>query len=149
MTASFDDDFYLLLDRYLAGEATAAEVQHVRDWLAENPDHAAIIEDVRLIRRAVAERPPESSVDAAWQKAVEDLGLNKPSSPRRDYSTPQIRPFELPPIERRRFSPALAAAAAVVLLVGGALLWRSRQSANPVAAQWSQVVTQAAQRATV
>ena len=50
-----DDRLYLLLDRYLAGDASAAEVQWVREWLAEDAEHAALLEDLRLIRRVSAE----------------------------------------------------------------------------------------------
>ncbi|HKC38522.1 MAG TPA: hypothetical protein VKC15_03160, partial [Gemmatimonadales bacterium] len=71
-----DERLYLLLDRYLAGEASAAEAEAVREWLAEDAEHALLLEDLRLIRlvRGVAAEPaPPSSVDAAWAKAVLEI----------------------------------------------------------------------------
>jgi len=69
-----DDRLYLLLDRYLAGEASAAEADAVRRWLADDPAHALLLEDLRLIKRVTSESVPESSVDAAWARAAQALG---------------------------------------------------------------------------
>src|SRR5207237_8186783 len=76
-----DERLYLLLDRYLAGEASAGDAQAVRDWLADHPDHPLLLDDLRLIRRVAAGRIPESSVDAAWAKARRALEV--PRQPRR------------------------------------------------------------------
>jgi transmembrane sensor len=98
-----EERLYLLLDRHLAGEASPAEAEAVRAWLAEDPAHAALLEDLRVIRRVAAERIPETSVDAAWAKAFK---------PRR------LRP---------RMLVALAAAAVVIALIGGGVLGRAPQ----------------------
>jgi len=92
-----DERLYVLLDRYLAGEASAAEAQAVREWLAEAPpaEHAALLEDLRLIRRVTADPVPQTSVERAWVKASKSL---RPS---------------------RRFLVAVIAAAAVVVAVVG------------------------------
>jgi hypothetical protein len=37
-----DERLYLLLDRYLAGEASAGDAQAVRDWVAGDPEHARL-----------------------------------------------------------------------------------------------------------
>src|SRR5256886_9092930 len=87
---SDEERLYLLLDRYLAGEASAGDAQAVRDWLAEHPDHPLFLDDLRLIRRVAAERTPESSVDAAWAKAQRPL--EGPRPPRRSP-----RPLSLAP----------------------------------------------------
>jgi hypothetical protein len=72
-----DERLYLLLDRYLAGEATAEEAEAVRQ-------HPLLLEDLRLIRRVAAERPPESGADAPWAKAVKALEVGpKPRAWRR------------------------------------------------------------------
>src|SRR5207248_6853653 len=92
-----DERLYLLLDRYLAGEASASDAQAVRDWLADHPDHPPLLDDLRLIRRVAAGRIPESSVDAAWAKAQRMLEV--PRQPRRS---------------RRPLFVALAAAAVLV-----------------------------------
>jgi ferric-dicitrate binding protein FerR (iron transport regulator) len=116
-----DERLYLLLDRYLAGEASAAEAQAVREWLAEDPapEHAALLEDLRLIRRAAARPVPDTSVEGAWAKARKSLGG--------------------PRVSRRLLMVTLAAAAVLIAVIGGGrVLWR--------APQWKEYATAAAQR---
>ncbi len=122
---SDDERRYLLLDRYLAGEASASDAQAVRDWLAADPEHARLLDDLRLIRRVAAGRVPESSTDATWAKAVKALGV-----------APRPRPVW------RLLVPALAAAAVVVALIGGRGVLRRTP-------QWREYATTAAQRMVV
>lgn len=120
-----DERLYLLLDRYLAGEASAVDAEAVRRWLADDPEHGLLLEDLRLIKRVVAERAPESSVDAAWANAVKALEVG----PKRRVS-------------RRLLVAALAAAAVVIALIGvGGVLRR--------APQWSEYTTAVAHRAVI
>src|SRR5438552_1310574 len=120
-----EERLYLLLDRYLAGEASASDAQAVRDWLAEHPDHPLFLDGLRLIRRVATERIPESSVDAAWANA--QRALEVPRQPRRS---------------RRLLSVALAAAAVVVAMIGGRGVLRRTP-------QWREYATTAAQRMVV
>src|SRR5438128_9031473 len=117
-----DERLYILLDRYLTGEASSTDVQAVREWLAQDSDHGRLLDDLRLIRRAAAGRAPKSSTDVAWAKAVDALGV-----------APQPR------VSRRLLVGALAAAAVVVALIGGSGLLRR-------APRWSEKATTAAQR---
>jgi len=120
-----DERLYLLLDRYLAGEASSTDAAAVQEWLAQDSDHGRLLDDLRLIRRAAAGRAPKSSTDGAWAKAVGALRV-----------APQPR------VSRRLLMAALAAAAVVIALIGGsALLRRARQ--------WSEFATRAAQRMVV
>ena len=122
-----DERLYLLLDRYLAGEVSARDAEAVRRWLADDPEHRLLLEDLRLIKRVAAERAPESSTDAAWAKAVKALEV---------APAPQRR------VSRRLLVAALAAAAVVVALIGGpgvGGLLRRRP-------QWKEYATTAAQR---
>src|SRR5262245_50852946 len=118
-----EERLYVPLDRYLAGETTAIEAEAVRQWLAEDPDHAVVLEDLRLIRQIAAERAPESGADPAWGRAVKALEA-------------RARPV------RRPRAAALAAAAVFIALIGGALLLRR-------APEWKEYTTAAAQRAVV
>ena len=120
-----DERLYLLLDRYLAGEASASDAQAVRDWLAAHPDHPLLLDDLRLIRRVAAGRVPESTVDAAWAKALRVHEVAR-------------RPGR----SRRPLLVALAAAAVVIALIGG----RSVLRRTP---QWREYATTAAQRLVV
>ena len=120
-----DERLYLLLDRYLAGEASAGDAQAVRDWLADHPDNPLLLDDLRLIRRVAAGRIPESSVDAAWAKAQRVLEV--PRQPGRS---------------RRPLFVALAAAAVLIALIGTRGVLRRTP-------QWREYATTAAQRMVV
>src|SRR2546430_4321212 len=126
-----DERLYLLLDRYLAGEASARDAETVRAWLADDPEHGHLLEDLRLIKRVAAERAPESSADAAWAKAVEALE----GAPESRVSQPPLELAPQPRVSRRPLVAALAAAAAVIALIGGGgVLRRSPQAgAGPTA----------------
>ena len=120
-----DERLYLLLDRYLAGEASAGDAQAVRDWLADHPDNPLLLDDLRLIRRVAAGRIPESSVDATWAKARRALDV--PRQPRRS---------------RRPLVVAIAAAAVLVALIGTRGVLRRTP-------QWREYATTVAQRMVV
>jgi transmembrane sensor len=98
-----DERLYLLLDRYLAGEASPTDAEAVRKWLAEDPEHARLLEDLRHITHVTRERVPESSAAVAWAKAVKALAV------------PARRPWM-----RRLLVAGLAAAAVLVALIGTA-----------------------------
>src|SRR5881296_1594127 len=133
-----DDRLYLLLDRYLAGEASAVDAEAVRGWLADDPEHALLLEDLRLIKRVAAERAPESSADAAWARAVKELEV----APEPPVSRPPLEVAPQPRVSRRPLVAALAAAAAVIALIGGGAVLRRPQ-------QWSEYATAAAHRAVI
>ena len=122
-----DERFYLVLDRYLAGEASPSDADAVRQWLAADPQRAVLLDDLRLIKRVAAEAPPDADVDAAWRKMAAVL-----DAPRRRGL-------------RRPLLVSLAAAAAIIAVVwgtgGAGLLHRSPE--------WKENVTAAASRVSV
>jgi transmembrane sensor len=122
-----DERLHLLLDRYLAGEASAADAHAVREWLADDPEHGLLLEDLRLIKRVAAERPPESGAAAAWAKAVKAL---------------EVAPVPKARVSRRVLVAVLAAAAVVIALIGGPVV-EGLLRRTP---QWSEYATTAAQR---
>jgi transmembrane sensor len=132
-----DERLYLLLDRYLAGEASARDAEAVRQWLADDPEHGQLLEDLRLIKRVAAEPAPESSADAAWANAVNALEVAPAPAP-----APAPTPAPKPRVSRRRLVAALAAAAVVIALIGG---WGLQRRAP----QWSEYATIAAHRAVI
>src|SRR6266545_772268 len=105
-----DEHILALLERYLAGSASSAEAATVRAWLASDPAHPTILEELRLIRRIAAVRAPSSSVDAAWARAVAVL-------------VPRRRP--------RLATLAAAAAVLAVVAVGVARATAWREFATP------------------
>src|SRR2546423_9416888 len=96
-----DERLYILLDRYLSGEASSTDAAAVQEWLAQDSDHGRLLDDLRLIRRAAAERAPNSSTDRAWATAVGALRV-----------APQPR------VSRRLLMAGLAAPAGVIRLIG-------------------------------
>ena len=124
-----DERLYVLLDRYLAGEASVADGEAVRRWLAEDRAHGLLLDDLRLIRRVAAERAPASGTAPAWAKAAKALGV---AAERR--------------VARRLLVPALAAAAVVVALIGGGAAVKGLLRRAP---QWREYATTAAQRMVV
>jgi len=125
-----DERLYLLLDRYLAGEATASDAKAVQEWLAEDPAHALLLDDLRLIKRVIADKAPHSGTDAAWAKAVKALKVAHPPPPR---------------VSRRLLAAALAAAAVVIALIGGRGV-RGLGGLLRRTPQWTEYATAAAQR---
>ncbi len=131
-----DDRLYLLLDRYLAGEASPQDAETVRQWLAADPEHAVLLEDLRLIRRVTAaERAPESSTDEAWAQAARRLAGAAPDAP-----------ATAAPVNRFRSRPLFvwatvgAAAAVAALLVAPRVWQRSR---------WNDYATEVGHRAVI
>ncbi|PYP60302.1 MAG: hypothetical protein DMD44_02715 [Gemmatimonadetes bacterium] len=120
-----DERLYLLLDRYLAGEASASEAEAVQRWLATDAERALLLDDLRVIKRAIADKAPHSSTDAAWAKVVKALEI-----------------AAQPRVSRRLLVAALAAAAVIVALIGGLGVLRRTP-------QWSEYATTAAQRLVV
>ena len=117
-----DERLYPLLERYLAGEASAREAEIVRAWLAEDAAHAQLLADLRLIKHVANDTPPPTSVDAAWMQAVKTLGLRRK-----------------PRVLRRLLMVALAAAAVLIAVIGGGRVLRR-------APQWKEYATAPAQR---
>ncbi|MCI0434411.1 MAG: FecR domain-containing protein [Gemmatimonadetes bacterium] len=114
-----------MLDRHLAGEATAEESARVRAWLAADPLRAALIE-------SLAQAPGrEDDTDTAW-RALRD----------------RIREA---PVEPRAGARAwLRAAAVAALLIVASLFWRSDSLTRRASPGFAPVVaTAAAETATV
>ena len=117
-----DERLYPLLERYLAGEASARDAEIVRAWLAEDAAHAQLLADLRLIKHVANDTPPPTNVDAAWMQVVKPLGLRRK-----------------PRVFRRLLMVALAAAAVLIAVIGGGRVLRR-------APQWKEYATAPAQR---
>jgi transmembrane sensor len=121
----YDAEFLALLDRYLAGESTAVEAEQVRQWLAADSGNHAILSEVDRIRGVARNRPPATRVDAAWSRAVSELGLDAgmrgaPESapaiqPRSHRQTHSRNPVRTRAWRAVAASVAVAAAAAIVV----------------------------------
>jgi len=126
-----------LLDRYLAGEATAEERARVEAWLAEDPEHWAQLAALRdaIAQAALAEPAVEQAKAEVWARLQAELGGAGGAGGTRPPRT-GARAFTV--ASRRPWSTAAQIAAALVLSVAGALgvgalLFRGRPPA-PAAA---------------
>jgi transmembrane sensor len=115
--------FMALLDRYVAGECTGTEAELVRDWLSADPANQAMLDDVERFRRVARNRPPASKADAAWQRAVTELGLDA-SGVQAQSSTPIARkPVTV--VERKHGWIWTAIAASIVVAMSSAIIFRT------------------------
>jgi len=137
MSPFIDERLLALLDHYVAGECTSAEVEEVRAWLSASAENRPVLADVERIRTVAHNRPPVRSAEAAWQHAVAELELETRS--RRDPPVRVLGRISTAP-SRSRFATRVAAVAAVLVAgvsVGTLLSVRSkpgtRQMAAPIA----------------
>jgi transmembrane sensor len=122
-----EQERYLLLDRYLAGEGLAADDAAIREWLAEHPENVRLLEDLRFIRKVLAQRVPPSHLDTVWKKTA------AASAPPPPPPTTSKRGFF-------RITLAMAAGIALVLLVKG-VFWQP--------AKWQELSTDATHHASI
>ncbi len=117
-----------LLDRFLTGECSPAEVELVRRWLAAHPASAQYVNDVRAALEKAARPAGGWDTAGAWARVL------------RDAVAPERNAARLPPplrltastfTERRALarviaSPWMRLAAAIVLVIGAGALWLGR-----------------------
>jgi transmembrane sensor len=109
-----DDHDFPLLDRVLAGDATADEVARVEAWAAEEPGRTALLAGVR---QAVTSGTPVNT-DRSWQALAARMDAAEAAPVVRSITTARSRRPSVVP----RWG---IAAAAVVVAVGASTYWRS------------------------
>lgn len=121
----------ILLDRMLAGIATPSEQAEVAAWIAADPRHAAMVAALDDVR---ATRVPEVAgrTDVAWQSLQARINAQAVTSIRNAPSLKRSR--------QRTAATWWGVAAVLAISVGGATLWRGRNSTV-------ELVTLAGQRA--
>jgi ferric-dicitrate binding protein FerR (iron transport regulator) len=112
---------WLLLDRYLRGDASVTDAETVRAWLVADPARVEVIDDLKRIRELSMRRPPARNTDEAWRAVARAADI----APVRTVSAPS-------PIRRiSHTNRAWLAAAAAVVVVGGALALQFIPSRGP------------------
>jgi transmembrane sensor len=125
-----DDALWPVLDRYLAGECTAAEAALVREWLLMDPqEHQLMLADIQRIRNVVKHRPQVRSADSMWRNVAHELSVmvssNRPSlashavsqiREQRKIVLPQRAIFKTYPRRRGMWSVATALLLGLVVL---------------------------------
>jgi transmembrane sensor len=99
-----EDDLWVALDRYVAGDAHPEEIERVRRWLGADPSRQQVVDDIRRFYDIGGRRPPMRTADDAWRAAAQAMRPARPVAP-------QLTP--------RRWNAPLSAAAAVVLVALG------------------------------
>jgi len=79
-TLSDDERIWVLLDRYLAGDAQSSEVAIVRDWVSADPRRADVLEDLRRIRQVAIASRRHRTAGEAWQKLLLRLDVDAGSA---------------------------------------------------------------------
>lgn len=147
-----------LLARHLAGEATPAERDRLRAWVAAKPERLGLLTDAtRAWERAGAPVVPglftAADVDAAWQRFKPLMRANAGGAPADAAPAPEAPPrgpakiIPLQPVAAAR--PAgtwLRIAAALALLVGSVYAFRAVREQLAPAAQLVRVAAGASKR---
>jgi len=132
---SDDERLWILLDRYVAGEADPDEIEAARRWLAADPKHLATLNALQRIREVARQQPPTRSVDGAWKRLLLQVGRAGQASPAGASvevvggSRSGTRRFVVP--RHRLLSRSLAVAAAAAVFVAIGIGYRRRDNARP------------------
>ncbi|MEO8561958.1 MAG: FecR domain-containing protein [bacterium] len=129
-----------IIDRHLAGDASSADAEALRQWLAADPRHALLLDQLRSVSAPDRSLAGESwNVDSAWSRLTGRLADERPASHLVLERTPASR-------QSRRVSWRLAAAATTALVAAGvvALLWSAPRASSGIASAPSSPVREVA-----
>ena len=133
-----EEPTWRVLDAYLSGSATPAELEIVRQWLAAAPGRREALE---ALRTPAANETRDWNVDAAWSKVARSLDRPAPA-----FRSPTV-------VHAPRYGRAWRIAAILLVTVGiglGGRAWmRSRQDAAAAARTTADVATGVGQRLSV
>jgi transmembrane sensor len=121
---TIDDNEWMALARYAAGECTPEERETMRHWIAEDEERARLAFELGLIGRASVLDRAEWNTNAAWERLTVRAGAPQPlpASARTGQSFARI-------LTRSRVRDKLAVwgiAAAIFVLAGGAYALRGK-----------------------
>jgi transmembrane sensor len=112
-----------LFDRYLAGVATPAERERFERWMADDPDHPALILALGGALGALDADVTAEEREALWEGLVERTGITWPD-PGSDMLGRRPARFALAESPRPRWHLGAGLAAAAVLTAGAVLAGR-------------------------
>jgi transmembrane sensor len=129
---TIDDNEWMDLARYAAGECSPEERETMRRWIAENEERTRLTFELGLIGRASVLDREEWNTNAAWERLTVRAGAPK-ASPARSRSARPLTTFHA----RSRVRETLAMggiAAAIVVAIGSAYVLRNQHTNTPVVA---------------
>jgi transmembrane sensor len=133
---TIDDNEWMDLARYAAGECSPEERETMRRWIAENEERARLAFELGLIGRASVLDRTEWDTNAAWERLTVRAGAMPPSpEPLREPSR-STRPLTMlhRPFGIRERLKGWGIAAALLLALGGAYVLRDRLARTPTMA---------------
>src|SRR6476660_8600257 len=86
---TIDDNEWMALARYAAGECSPEERETMRRWIAENEERARLAFELGLIGRASVLDRTEWNTNAAWERLTVRAGAPK-ATPARSRSVPLL-----------------------------------------------------------
>jgi transmembrane sensor len=113
-----------LFDRYLAGEATPAERERLERWLAEGPEHAALLESLQRALAALEQDVAVEELEVVWNGVAERTGLTPAEPAGVRPAEPRPARFALAEPRHARWRVGAGIAAAAVLAAGAVLAGR-------------------------
>ena len=129
---TIDDNEWMALARYAAGECSPEERETMRRWIAEDEERARLAFELGLIGRASVLDRTEWDTNGAWERLTVRAGApqSSPPPPRGE------RPLTLFPTRSsvRENLRMLGLAAAIVLAAGSAYVLRGRLAKPPAVA---------------
>lgn len=139
---SDDERIWIMLDRYLAGDAQSSDVAIVREWVAADPRRAQVLDDLRQIRQVAIAARGHRTANEGWRTLLDRLGVDAQhatvaGAPGLRHGSGAHVQYNAAGVFRRRSSYAIAAAlvlAAGLTIVGVTRLRLGKASARPTAA---------------
>jgi ferric-dicitrate binding protein FerR (iron transport regulator) len=130
---TIDDNDWMALARYAAGECSPEERETMRHWIAEDEERARLAFELGLIGRASVLDRTEWNTNAAWERLTVRAGAPLPSPTRPRVSRPLTMP-RTRSVVRNKLT-VWGVAAAIVLAASGAWMLRDQfAKAPPIAA---------------
>ena len=115
---------WALFDRYLAGEATPAERERLERWLAEGPEHAALLESFQRALAALERDVAVEELEVVWNGVAERTGLTPAEPAGVRPAEPRPARFALAESRHAGWRVGAGIAAAAVLAAGAVLAGR-------------------------
>ncbi|HMA04284.1 MAG: FecR family protein [Gemmatimonas sp.] len=129
---TIDDNEWMALARYAAGEGSAEERETMRRWIAENEERARLAFELGLIGRASVLDKTEWNTNAAWERLTVRAGTPNPPSVRSRSGSPLAILQRRSPVREKLTLWGIAAVA--VLALGGAYAMRGQFAGTPTVA---------------
>lgn len=121
-----EEQYYKLINRFLAGEASEKEGQQLDDWLNAAPENQKLFDEIEKIWQGAEAQQPDSkmSFEQFWQIIDSKLGISASESNARILSMDKPKFDSLKRTFWQQPSRWMAAAAVLIVILGAAILFQ-------------------------